>query len=87
MENDPSGVGSVEESVSTAPPSFSVQVRGFDDAETATKVATLVGKIIRELGRYIRLQSLDPYCRGTGLSRSSSNSAMRAPSFAGIKGL
>lgn len=59
MENDQSGDASVEESVSTAPPSFSVQARGFDDAETATKVATLVGKIIRELGRYIRLQSLD----------------------------
>lgn len=40
MENDPSGIGSVEESVSTAPPLFSVQARGFDDAETATKVAT-----------------------------------------------
>lgn len=44
---------------STAPPSFSVQARGFDEAETATRLATLVGEIIRELGRHIGLQTLD----------------------------
>ena len=59
MENDQSSDDNIIEPASTAPPSFSVQARGFDDAETATKVATLVGKIIRELGRHIGLQALD----------------------------
>lgn len=44
---------------STAPSSFSVQARGFDEAQTATRLATLVGEIIRELGRSIELQTLD----------------------------
>ncbi|MCF8977946.1 hypothetical protein ALQ04_200047 [Pseudomonas cichorii] len=59
MENDQSSDDNIIEPASTAPPSFSVQARGFDDTETATKVATLVGKIIRELGRHIGLQALD----------------------------
>jgi hypothetical protein len=59
MENDQFSDDNIIGPASTAPPSFSVQARGFDDAETATNVATLVGKIIRELGRHIDLQALD----------------------------
>lgn len=59
MEHDQSSCDDVAEPLSTAPPSFSVQARGFAEAEAATKVATLVGEIIRALGRHIGLQTLD----------------------------
>ena len=59
MEHDQSSGDDVAEPVSTAPRSFSVQAQGFAETETATKLATLVGEIIRALGRHIRLQTLD----------------------------
>lgn len=57
MEHDQSSCDDVAEPLSTAPPSCSVQARGFAEAETATKVATC--EIIRALGRHIGLQTLD----------------------------
>lgn len=59
MGREQSSSDDVVEPLSTAPPSFSVQARGFDDTETATRLATLVGQIIRGLGRHIGLQTLD----------------------------
>jgi len=59
MGRELTGSDDAVEPISTAPPSFSVQARGFGDTETATQLATLVGEIVRTLGRYIELQTLD----------------------------
>lgn len=59
MGGDQTSSDDAVEPISTAPPSFSVQARGFDDTETATQLATVVGAIVRMLGRYIELQTLD----------------------------
>jgi len=59
MAREPSSSDDEAESTSTAPPSFSIQARGFAEAEIATRLATLVGEIIRALGKHIGLQTLD----------------------------
>lgn len=61
MESEHLASAEIAEPVSTVPSSCSVQVRGFAEAEaeTATRLATVVGGIIQALGRYIELHTLD----------------------------
>lgn len=40
-------------------PSFGIQARGFDDVDTATRLATIVGEAVRALGSKFDLSGLD----------------------------
>ena len=40
-------------------PAFGIQARGFDDVDTATRLATIVGQVVRTLGEKFDLSGLD----------------------------
>lgn len=58
-EPQDASIGSEEKTTSKMPQQFGVQARGFNDAETATRLATVVGHAVRKLGDTFDLSGLD----------------------------